>query len=100
MNAVRKAILFLGALAILFSVPMTAAVENDDIQTPAAVTFSLAPSASSPKARNRVQARVLSQATLLVTLCPVSTHHGAERVSNLAFRDCRSNLRSLSLLRC
>jgi len=99
MNAVRKLILFLGAVAILFGAPLTAAVENDDIQTPAAVILS-APAAISPSARGAARARVLLAGTVVVAPCPVSFSHVVASLSHAGSNNCRSNLRSLCLLRC
>ena len=96
----QKAVVpILGTLAILFGAPLTAAVENDDIQTPAAVTLAAAPAAISQNSRGTVRARVLFLGAV-VALCPVSLRRSVEHVANVVFRDCRSNLRSLCLLRC
>ncbi len=100
MNAVRKTILFLAAAAVLLGVPLTAAVEDDDIQTPPAINLAAGPAAISPSARGTARPRVLLQGTVVVAPCAASFHRVAERVSNFVFRDCRSNLRSLCLLRC
>lgn len=100
MKAVRKTILFLAATVILLGIPPTAASENDDTQTPPAINLAAGPAAISPSARGTARPRVLSQGTIVVVLCAASFHQVAERVSNFVFRDCRSNLRSLCLLRC
>lgn len=100
MKAVRKTILFLGAAVILLGIPPAAAVENDDTQAPPAITLAAGPAAISPSARGTARPRVLLQGTVVVAPCPVSFHQDAEPVSNFVFRDCRSNLRSLCLLRC
>jgi hypothetical protein len=100
MNAVRKTILFLGAVLILFGVPPTGAAENDDAQAPLTINLAARPAVISPSARGTAHPRVLLQGAVVVVLCPASFHHIAERVSNFVFRDCRSNLRSFCLLRC
>ena len=100
MNAVRKTILFLVAVVILLGFPPVAASENDDAQTPPAIILAAGPAAMFRRARGTARPEVLLQGTVVVAPCPVSFRHVAERVSNFVFRDCRSNLRSLCLLRC
>jgi hypothetical protein len=100
MKAVRKAIVFLGIAAVLLGIPSTAALENDDTQAPLAITLVAGPALISPSTRGAVQPRVKFRGSVVVAVCPVSFHHVSERVSNFVFRDCRSNLQSLCLLRC
>lgn len=100
MNAVRKTILFLGVVVVLLAIPPTVAAENDDTQAPPAISLAAGPAAISPGARGTARPRVLLQGTVVVVPCAASFHHVAERVPNFVFRDCRSHLRSLCLLRC
>jgi hypothetical protein len=100
MNALRKTVLLLGAVAVLLGAPLTAAVENDDIQTPPAINLAVASAATSQSARGTVQARVLLPGTGVLTRCPVSLLHVTEQVSNFVIHACRFNLRFLCLLRC
>jgi hypothetical protein len=100
MNAVRKMIFLLGAALILFGAPPTVAAESDDAQVPLTINLAARPAVISPSARGTVHPRVLFQGAVVVVPCPASVHYVAERVSNCLFCDCRSNLRSLCLLRC
>jgi hypothetical protein len=96
MKAVCKTILFLGVAVVLLGLPQTAAAENDDTQAHGTVILVAGPAAISPSARGTVRVRVLLQGTPVIAPGQVSSRYVAERVS----RDCRSNLRSLCLLRC
>lgn len=100
MNAGGKILFFLGALIVLLAIPPTIAVENDDPQGPPAITLAANPAAISPSARGPIRRRVLVDGAVVVVPCATPLHHAAARVSNFVFRDCRSNLRSFSLLRC
>jgi hypothetical protein len=100
MKAVHKTIFYLGVAVILLGIPPTAAVENDDTQSAQAISLVAGPTTISRSARGAARLRVLLRDTVVVAPCSVSFHHAAERVSNFVFPDCRSNLRSLCLLRC
>jgi hypothetical protein len=100
MNALRKAVFVLGAVAVLLGAPLTAVVENNDIQAPPAINLAAASAATSQTARGTVQARVLLPGTVVLTRCPVSLLYFTEQVSNFVIHACRFNLRSLCLLRC
>ena len=100
MNTVRKTILYLAAAAVLLCIPLAAAADDDDIQAPPAINCAAGSGAISPSARGTALPRVLCQWACVVAPRAVSFHHRTEHVANFVFRDCRSNLRSLCLLRC
>jgi hypothetical protein len=87
----------LGVAVLLLGTPLSAAAENDDLQTPSLCELAALPS-DSASARLKVSAQVLSQFTILAR--PVASHRLAADVSEFVFTDCRSNLRALCLLRC
>jgi hypothetical protein len=66
MNAVRKTILFLAAAAVLLGVPLTAAVENDDIQAPPAINLAAASAATSQSARGTVPGECVTTVRAMV----------------------------------
>jgi hypothetical protein len=101
MNALRKAVLVLGAVAVLLGGPLTAAIDTDDIQTPPAIKLAAASAATSQSARGTVQGRVMLPGAVVLAPCPVvSLLHVTDQVSNFVIHACRFNLRSLCLLRC
>src|ERR1700687_3313490 len=99
MKAVCKTILFLGVAVILLAFP-SVALDDDDTLTPPDFALVAGPAAISLSAGGTVQARAKLRGTGMVVQYPVSFRHVAEGVSNFVFRDCRSSLRSLCLLRC
>jgi hypothetical protein len=98
MNAVRKTIFFLGVAALLLCVPLTAAAEDDDVQsfptlnaiTPAAASL------SAPRAM-RVRGRL---AGIVAIACPAPWRYGSERITNFVLHGGRCHLLSSCLLRC
>lgn len=100
MNAGCKTILSLAAVALLLCIPMADAAETDDVQAPPAINLAAGRATIFPSARGMALPRVLCHGTIALAPCPVSFHQFAEHVADFVFGDCRSNLRSLCLLRC
>ncbi|HKV77733.1 MAG TPA: hypothetical protein VJP02_06320 [Candidatus Sulfotelmatobacter sp.] len=100
MDVIRKTIFFLGIAALLLCVPLTAAAEDEDVQTSPTVNAAIAPAAASLRA----PATVLTRARLSVTVVTAPTtaafRYVSDRVTNSVPRNGRSHLRSLCLLRC
>lgn len=96
MNAFRKAIFFLSVAAVLLCVPLTAAAEDDDVQSFPTVNSAISPAAASPSARRTVLAR----GAVVSVPSPAPLRYASEPVTNFVLHDGRSHLRSFCLLRC
>ena len=97
MNAVRKTMLLLGVATLLLCVPLTAAAEDDGLQSPLSVNSALA--TASQSVHNALRTTDLLNDTV-VPARPAPRRGPSEHGSDFVLPDGRSHLRSFCLLRC
>jgi len=100
MDVIRKTLFFLGLAALLLCVPLTAAAEDEDVQTSPTVTSAIAPAAASLRAPGTERARAQLSETVVTAPSPAAFRYVSERIANFVLRDGRSHLQSFCLLRC
>lgn len=98
-SVVRKTVLLLGMATLLLCVPLTAAAEDDDVQSPLAVTSAIAMAAASPTGPRTLRTPVQAGGAV-VSPCPAALKDSSERDTNFVLHNGRSHLRSFCLLRC
>jgi hypothetical protein len=99
MNAARKTIFFLGVAALLLCVPLTAAAEDDDIQTFPTLNYAITPAAASLSAPGTMRVRG-RRAGIAAVACPAPLRYGSEHIANFLLHGGRCHLLSSCLLRC
>jgi hypothetical protein len=100
MSVIRKTIFFLGVAALLLCVPLTAAAEDEDIQTSPTVNSAIAPAAASLRALGTLRAEAQLSGTVVTAPTPAAFRHASELVTNFVLRNGRAHLLSFCLLRC
>jgi len=99
MGVIRKTLFFLGLAALLLCVPLTAAAEDEDVQTSPTVNSAIATAAASARAGTERTRAQLSE-TVVTAPAPAAFRNISEQVANFVLRDGRSHLLSFCLLRC
>lgn len=100
MDVIRKTLFFLGLAALLLCVPLTAAAEDEDVQTSPTVNSAIATAAASVRAPGTERARAQLSETVVTAPSPAAFRYVSERIANFVLRDGRSHLQSFCLLRC
>jgi hypothetical protein len=100
MNVIRKTLFFLGIAALLLCVPLTAAAEDEDVQTSPTVNSAIAPAAASLRAPGTEQARAPLSGTVVTAPTSGAFRYVSGHIASFVLRDGRSHLLSFCLLRC
>lgn len=99
MNVIRKTLFFLGIAALMLCFPLTAAAEDENVQTSPTINSAMAPAAYL-RAPGTERARARLSETVVTAPTTAAFGYVFEHVANFVLRDGRSHLLSFCLLRC
>ena len=99
MTSVRQTMLLLGIATLLLCVPLTAAAEDDDMQSPLAVNSAIAMAAASPSGPRTLRTPAEFGGAVVFPF-PAALKGSSEHDMNFVLHNGRSHLRSFCLLRC